>query len=80
MGCTALQCVLHDAYVINSHSHRGTHAKALLPDHINVVNVLSSIVQGFILGETPKWVSIFIDSSLLSVVFCCYGLHMTILG
>ena len=35
---------------INSHSHRGTQAKALLPDHIKVVNVLSSIVQGFILG------------------------------
>ena len=79
-GFTTLQCVLHDAHVINSHSHRGTQAKALLPDHIKVVKVLSSVVQAFILGETPKWVSIFIDSSLLSVVFCCYELHMTILG
>ena len=84
MGHTTLQCVLHDAHVINSQLYRRPHTQALLPEHIKVLNVLSSNVQGsfWVYSETPKWFSIFIDSSLVSIhcILLLYELYMTILG
>ena len=51
---------IHNWYVTNLRSSRRVHPQALLPDHIKVLYVLSSIVQGFILWRkniNPKWIS-----------------------